>query len=289
MQAQSLSIVVPRPLVDGKVDRCVNRCKFCCSHMHEDSFTMNDRWMDKDYLARLIFASRAGVDSVVLTGDGEPLQNWNFLERFFQWNNALQVSFQNIDLQTSGVFLDNKSLVRLRDLGVTTIALSINDIFNDENHAKIACTPRDLRFKLDDLCKKIKSFGFNLRLSLNMLNHYMDYTDEEIFKRCKQLGADQVIFRKMYTSVTRTREDDWVKENALGDLGLASINTYVVDHGTLLGYLSFGAKKYSVDEMSVVVDNDCMSQEAKVVYRYLILQSDGKLYTRWNDRGSLIF
>jgi hypothetical protein len=53
--------------------------------------------------------------------------------------------------------------------------------------------------------------------------------------------------------------------------------------------LPFGASKYSRYGIGLVVDEDCMATEAKDVYKYLILREDGHLYSRWNDKGSLIF
>jgi hypothetical protein len=41
--------------------------------------------------------------------------------------------------------------------------------------------------------------------------------------------------------------------------------------------------------MSVVVDDDCMSTEVKEDVKYLILQPNCKLYTKWDDEGSLLF
>ena len=48
-------------------------------------------------------------------------------------------------------------------------------------------------------------------------------------------------------------------------------------------------KIYDIDEMSMVVDDDCMSGEVKEDVKYLILQPNCKLYTKWDDRGSLLF
>ena len=53
--------------------------------------------------------------------------------------------------------------------------------------------------------------------------------------------------------------------------------------------LPFGALRYSVDGISTVVDDDCMNQEVKDTLKYLILRPDCKLYTKWDDAGSLLF
>ena len=43
--------------------------------------------------------------------------------------------------------------------------------------------------------------------------------------------------------------------------------------------------------ISTVLDDDCMSKNNTNdgVIRYLILREDGKLYSQWDDKGSLIF
>ena len=42
--------------------------------------------------------------------------------------------------------------------------------------------------------------------------------------------------------------------------------------------------------MSTVVDEDCMAKsEEKKALKYLILRPNCKLYTQWDDKGSLLF
>ena len=72
------------------------------------------------------------------------------------------------------------------------------------------------------------------------------------------------------------------------------MSNYVMLHGSPLGILPYGAIKYSLHGMAVVVDNDCMAKgklpdAEKDAYKYLILQPDCKLYSQWDDPASLIF
>lgn len=69
------------------------------------------------------------------------------------------------------------------------------------------------------------------------------------------------------------------------------LQNYVWTHGKVLGVLPHGAVKYSVDELCVVMDEDCMDKREKTGedYKYLILQPDCKLYSQWDDPASLIF
>ena len=99
----------------------------------------------------------------------------------------------------------------------------------------------------------------------------------------------------------------WIKENKCGDDVLNYINTYIRLNGVKLERFSFGSLKllllqYSIDEMSVVVDDNCMANTEKhnklldeysmfreESIRYYIIREDGRLYTRWDDLASLIF
>ena len=298
MQIQTLSIVVPTP-------RCINNCAFCVSKMANDKeypnqIEKNVRFFDlyeADYIKRMQFARDNGCNTIILTGDGEPLQNKAFLKNFAHWNASLRSPFQWIELQTSGVMLNDEALRFLRNtVGVTTISVSISDMFFDMNNNKIIGTPPNYPICLDDLTLEIKRYDFNLRLSINLITVYDSYTMEEIFKQVKNLRADQVIFRKLYSDGAEherefemTPEAAWVKNNACNQDTLAAINQYILNHGTALEKLPFGATRYDVDGISAVLDDNCMPQETTDVFRYLVLRSNCKLYSRWDRKASLIF
>ena len=47
---------------------------------------------------------------------------------------------------------------------------------------------------------------------------------------------------------------------------------------------------YDIEEMSMVVDDDCMSENVdKDTYKYLVLRENCKLYSHWETKASLIF
>jgi len=309
MDIQSISVVVP-------TKACVNNCKFCVSKMHDNPYCNN--FDEIAYRKRIKRAAIANVTTLILTGTGEPLQNSTFLHLLegvlIDENNP----FPNIELQTTGVLLDQVSehirsgeavyfnAVFLRALGVNTISLSVSDIFDSENNWNIIGAPKKLRRDLPELCKFIKDQGFNLRLSLNMTNVYDNKYPEDILMRCKELGADQITFRKLYGGGYDTPESEWVDENACKDKVITQIEEYIageVWHEHASGYeyrkggegkrgykLPFGAWVYSIDGMSVAIDDDCMAKnESNENLKYVILRENGKLYWAWDDEGSLIF
>lgn len=297
MNIQSLSIVVPNK-------NCINNCVFCVSKMHCDTYKnqMDDNlpFFDlyvKDYLKRLDFARSNGCNTVMLTGNTEPQQNRKFLTYFGLFMQMMKSPFNWIEMQTTGVLLDQNYLRFLRNhVGVSVISLSVSSLQDDENMAIIGC-PENVRINLKELCSEIKRYDFTLRLSLNLSDCFERYSPAALFDACKALGADQVTLRILYSASQSTHQGKWVSEHKLQTSHTQAIAQYIHDHGTILGQLPYGAIKYALHGMSVVLDNDCMSKRIQSsvddveldTYKYLILQPDCKLYSAWDDPASLIF
>ena len=287
MVIQTLSIEVP-------TNGCVNKCKFCVSKTHCDSYVnrMNDNYFVSDLKRRLKYALLHKIDTIILTGKGEVLQNIPYLTTLDTILKGMDNPFPVIELQTSGVMLSDGNLTFLREMGVSTISLSISNIFNDDRNMEIIGVHESLKFKLTDLCKKIKDFGFNIRLSLNMTNDYSSTLPIEYFIQSSKLGASQITFRELYNSKNGTKEDLWVIENKVSDEHMNFIKNFILTNGRPLYKLPFGATVYSFDGISTVIDSDCMNTKKDVndeVLKYLILREDNRLYTHWNDIGSLRF
>jgi len=233
VEVQSLSICVP-----GK---CVNNCAYCVSQMHESPY--QDRVKTelieytystpaelpralKDYYKRLKFGRDNGTNSIVITGSCEPLQHKSFLRMFASLNGMLPSPYLSIDLQTTGVFLTDANLDWLRDeIGVTTIALSIADIFDRQRNFDLQVVPEKLRFNIVDLCDKIREKGFTLRLCLNLTDVYKDCPPENLFAAAHQMGAEQLVLRQMFAETGGTTEkDNWIREHALPVEPLITVN-----------------------------------------------------------------
>jgi len=296
MNIQSLSIVVPNK-------KCINDCAFCVSKMHtEDYKNMMDSNLpfydlyEKDYIKRLEFARDNGCNTVMLTGNSEPQQNRGFLQRFGTMNNNLPRPFRWIEMQTTGVLIDEPYLRFLRNhVGVSTISISLSSL-DDKQNSEYNGTPIGNEVDIEALCQMIKKYDFNLRLSLNLTNYYnyiKSFEDiESLFDQLySRFGADQVTFRVLYTSKKLTKQDEWINQNNCDDEVIKRIIKYVKIKGNKLETLSYGAIKYSVKDVSVVIDNDCMAEDTEKidVYKYLILRENCKLYSKWDDKASLIF
>ena len=295
MKAQSLSVVVPN-------QKCINDCAFCVSKMSDDRYKnqMDDNlpFFDlyvKDYLKRLDFAQRNGCNTIMLTGDSEPQQNRKFLTYFGLFMQMMKNPFDWIEMQTTGVLLDQNYLRFLRNhVGVNVISLSVSSFDNTENRKIIGC-PVGVEINLPELCKEIKRYDFTLRLSLNLSDAFEQYEPQALFEKCKELGADQVTLRVLYADHDTKKQSEWVRKHAMRERTVEHIAAYAKVKGVPIGRLPYGALKVSLNGMSVVIDDDCMGkrgwQEAYTEenYKYLILRPDCKLYSAWDDPASLIF
>jgi pyruvate-formate lyase-activating enzyme len=286
MKIQSLSVLVP-------TKGCVNRCPFCVSEMHKEKYSDEVLWGEIEKRLRFVSAKNS-CDTLILTGaPGEAQQNKEFLKMFGMINKQLLFPYYWIELQSTGVMFPND--MRLlweefkfltNDVGVTTISLSISDIFDLENNKKILGYKKPSLNTLE-LCKAIKKWGFNLRISINMLSLYNSYSPKQIIDRAKELEADQITFRKLY-AYGGSEQAGYVRGNSCLKSKINEINDYIIHNGEKLQILPFGAIKYSVDGVSVVVDSDCMNKETKEALKFVILRGN-KLYSRWDNKSSLLF
>ena len=304
MEIQSLSVVVPNK-------QCINNCAFCVSKMHCDAYRnqMDDNlpFFDlylKDYLKRLEFARHNGCNTVMLTGNSEPQQNRKFLTYFGLFMQMMRDPFQWVEMQMTGVMLNANYLRFLRNhVGVNLISLSLSS-FNCEENASIIGMPANYEVDIAQLCCDIKKYDFSLRLSINLsdafeLEHSPELSAERIFHVCKMFCADQVTLRVLYSADDGTPQAQWVRTHQASRPLIRALAAYIKSRGRILGVLPYGAVKYSLDGMSVVLDDDCMGKGVSNIdaspraqndtYKYLILQPDCKLYSQWDDPASLIF
>ncbi|PKK95784.1 MAG: radical SAM protein [Tenericutes bacterium HGW-Tenericutes-4] len=288
MIIQSLSVVVPNKA-------CMNACKFCVSRMRVDDYKNNLQENSEDYelyiedyKKRLEFARDNGCNTVILTGISEPQQNKKFLSLFAKLNGELPSVFKRVEMQTTGTLLNLDYLKFLRQVvGITTIALSISSFKNEENIEIIGMREK---LNLEELCKNIKDQGFNLRLSVNLSKVFDTYTPEQFMKECENLKVDQLTLRVLYESgESNLPQNKWIQENKIRDSFLEEFKAYIKTYGRPLELMEFGQMRYSLKNISLVIDDDCMSLQVKDTLKYLILREDCKLYTKWDDKGSLLF
>lgn len=300
--AQSLSICVP-----GK--KCINQCKFCVSCMHADAYKNQmdenlpfyDLYLE-DYVKRMIFAKENDANIMMITGDIEPLQNRHFLQTLALINKYVLPqrgcsAFNWIEIQTSAVGFDENYARFLRNtVGVSVLSLSLSS-FDDEKNAEIVGMPKNMKVNIQEVCELAKKYDFTLRLSLNMSQEMLRSVGgtlnykiaENIFNKAKKLCADQITFRKFYTDGDN-EQSKWINENAVSDEFFEALHEYVKNHGRIIGTLPYGYSQYSVNGISVVIDEDCMNEAKaqKDTSKYFVIRPDCKLYDGWN-KEDIIF
>ena len=294
MNIQSLSVCVP-------AKRCINDCKFCCSKMHtadyDDLFTDINGFANyaDDMRKRLAYARENGCNTCMLTGNNEPQQNKEYLRVFSEVNRSLPQPFLNIEMQTSGAFIDADFLSFFKNaVGVTTVAISVACLDDDAENRDMIQT-KDDTLCLAALCSEIKKRNMNLRICLNMndgiLAHHA-YTPESVISLCGALQADQITFRALWSPDDATAQGKWIAGHVTEKTFdfIAALKKDIKAKGKYLDTLEYGADRYDYHGFSVVVDEDSMSQEEKKsAVKYLILRPNGHLYSKWDTKASLIF
>ena len=307
MQIQSLSIVVPNK-------GCVNKCPFCVSRMvksntYENLMDINHPCYDinvREYLNRLRYVADNGCHTLMLTGTAEPQQNKQFLATFALLHQQIGSPFSNIEMQTTGFRLDkDRNYIRfLRNfVGVNTIALSINSLDDVENckvlgQELVVLPPDELEphteaiapLDLHSLCALLKEYDFNIRCCFNLTDRFNDNTVEDVFEAAKtKFYANQITFRKLYSSDENTEQGQWIKEHQIA-LNFTHALKEFLDAKPTIGKTAYGATCHDVDGMSVIYDTDCMGKNPETeVKKFLILRPNCKLYSQWDSPASLVF
>ena len=294
MNIQSLSVCVP-------AKRCINDCLFCCSKMHpaeyDDHFSDICAYSDyaDDLRKRLQYARENDCNTCMLTGNNEPQQNREFLRVFGEINKSLSSPFLNIEMQTSGAFINEQFLDFLKySVGVTTIAISVACLDSDTTNRSFIQT-KDDALCLEALCRAIKQRNINLRICLNMNDSILvqhPFTPQSIIDICQKFDADQITFRALWSAGEDTPQGRWIRQNVtIKTAGLIeALKADILRNGRYLDTLTYGTKRYDFHGFSVVIDEDSMSKEDKdTAIKYLILRQNGHLYSKWDSKASLIF
>ena len=214
---------------------------------------------------------------------------------FSEVNRSLRMPFLNIEMQTTGAFIDGPFLDFFKNaVGLTTCAVSVACLDDDRRNREITGT-RDEKLSLSVFCREVKNRNINLRLCLNMNDEMLlhhDYSPESIAALCGELGADQITFRALWSPGSDTPQGEWIDQHVT-DRTLNCIEMLKEDirrNGRYLDTLEYGSDRYDYHGFSVVIDEDCMSQEnRKDAIKYLILRPNGHLYTKWDSAASLVF
>lgn len=308
---QSLSICCP-----SATGKCINHCKTCTARQHTNPYKNKydgcrsdciEYW--EDVVKRMKHARDKGCSTLMLTGSNEPQQNRRWLEGLYLAMKALPNPFNNIEIQTTGAFLDRDFLRMLKAIGVTTVAVSAFNVMSDEINRGVE-ENADKNLSLQELCDNIYDLGMNVRICVNVTDEVLtarqkkrltgaEETEKtelislftkDILARCSELHASQVTFRKMWAN-KGTPEAEWIHSHEeYAPYILSEIKTAVKENGTLINVLPYGAARYDYMGFSIVIDTDSMAKDtSNVATKYYIIREDGKMYSSWDSTASLVF
>ncbi len=231
----------------------------------------------------------------MLTGTSEPQQNKQFLNTFALLHELIGKPFTNIEMQTTGFWLDDADYLRfLRNfVGVNTVALSISAP-DPEKNAELIGHPfnkedgRTVDFT--EVIRMLKQYDFNVRLCFNLTKYFKFENALGFFDWCSNtLHADQITFRKLYVSDKKTSQGEWIDENGITPEALYTL-VGALKIFPVIGKTIYGADIISINNMSVIFDDDCMGKNpTKNAVKYLILRPNCKLYSSWDTAASLVF
>ena len=291
MKAASLSV--------NLCGSCNAKCPFCISKMAWKTGMRNNYKLFNGFHKALKYATYHRVDTLLVTGSGEPTL---YEDRGLTVNDyaheAERLNMPVRELQTNGF----KIWIEIQEDGIKAVAkkykwfthISISAAStNPKSSAHIMGLSEDYSYR--ELAKHLSDLGFIVRIQLN-LNHLGNqyilldrYTKRLAESGVHQLSLHQI--QKPWEDIKPGGEKyaAWIDQYAWNDEQCQDIWDQVIKGGTHLRNLSFGAKVYDYNGLSVAVTH-CMDMKANDdgSVRSLILQPDGHVYHHWNYRGSIL-
>ncbi len=295
MKATSLSINLCGP--------CNAKCPFCISKMTWKTGARDNEKLIEALPKAFGYAKYHGVDTVLVTGSGEPMitkYSAESIAAIARDDYAIPIR----ELQTNGYRLwEYKDSLSDSFPGLSAFThISISAASpSPEISAKIMGLPEDYNYLR--LARALSELGFIVRIQLN-LNHegfknngMMPY-GWRIESFCAILSREYGVHQLSLHQIQKPwgpiksggrKYAEWIDKYAWTTEECEALWNQVAKQGTFLRTLSFGAKVYDVNGVSVAVTH-CMDMEAAQndQVRSLILQPDGHIYHHWNYRGSIL-
>jgi pyruvate-formate lyase-activating enzyme len=300
MKATSMSIVVG--------DRSCNaRCPFCISRL-TTAIRIEPKAgvrVDADRFNNACrYAVSCGVNTVILTGNGEPTL---FPELLTFYAREAAEHFPLVELQTNGIVLyrmlkDNQAILSPyhHDLSlnkVTTFAISCVGWGNGLQHAIMQ--PDGERIDLWELVDMLHDHGKSVRLSCVMFCGGVQdiYGVYEMARIAKKHAVEQLNF----TPVTHPRSElfdlsdkmeavrSWIAQYSLTPPQWRIIQHHLDENATLLLEQLHGARIYDYLGQNICLSNCLTHSTDPETMRQLIWYPDNHLRYSWEYPGAIIF
>jgi hypothetical protein len=222
------------------------------------------------------------ISSVLLTGKGEPLLNFDCILKLLD-----EFSYLPIELQTNGLLLNAENTEQLHLHGLNTAAISVDsgeDIFN-----------------LKEQFDLLNAFNLNIRLTYMLINDKIEpkYFLHNLIGICKDKNVKQLSFRKVSIpdeiapNNLAEKTALWINET-LPEKRFTKyeqeLNSLIEKEGTPIRKLNFGPVIYDYQGIGVTIFPYCIQNSSgDDDIRSLIYQEDGHLYTSWGSKASILF
>lgn len=270
MKADSLSVVVPNK-------GCAKACPYCVSRMTDSFDTEFDTMMLNAPTVKK-FAERAGINNVIFTSKGEPLENMQGLSMLIN-------EFRDLpkEVHTDGEPLkDPNVVIDLANSGIHIVAISVDS---------------QEQFKtLLPAISIFKHMGLIVRINV-IVNDGFSFSEacfpEWWIMQANKAGVRHVTFRKLTfpKDVEETPELEWIRENTHNNQDFFKMLSWRLDKSATRGLITaHGEIFYDYMGVSIILQKKCIQEHPhENAIRSLIFQTDGHLYTHWGRKGSIIF
>ncbi len=268
MKASNLSINVPNK-------GCNKSCPYCVSNMSggKEICKSTQNFYRNMRKVKLI-VKNTGVNTIMLSGKGEPLLNMDDLFLITQ-----EFADYPMEIQTNGILLrDGKIVAQLYEFSISTVAISVDSLSQLE--------------WLKPVLKNLKSYEFNIRLTVNLVDEIMNNLSADYFlEYCKENYVNQISFREItipvnYVSTASSlKTKEWVEKNVSANSFIRFMRTFnnlIKSKGIFVQKLAFGASIYMVEGVSFTYFDYCIqdSNDGDDI-RSFIYWDDGHMSTTW--------
>ncbi len=286
MQIQTFSVVAGSAA-------CNARCPFCVARMtglELDNREPEVNW--RNFRKACNFAKMKGVDTVLITGKGEPTlfpqQMTKYLERLESWD------FPFIELQTNGKQIAtndfNRHLVDWYDYGLSTIALSIVHYKAERNQEVYQLAGGYL--DLPALIEKLHHYRFSVRLTLMMFDGFIDSPETlvEMIEFCLAHKVEQLTIRPIEKPSAAEDQEafQFVKDKGLSKEQKQWIAHFLEEKAKLQWTLPHGALVYDFCGQNICLTNCLTISPETNDLRQIIFFPDGHLRANWQYKGAII-
>lgn len=281
MKANNLTISIP-------YKGCNKDCPYCISKLTGHIHSSDEELMRWNIEKVKTLANNASINSVLITGKGEPLLNMSAVEYF-----GKQFNHYPLEIQTNGIILDNEIISDLQFWGYDIISISVD---NDTNIEK---TIKDINI-INNEFNMVSRISIVVEKPSQFLSDVYGEKSNIESRFLSRLGAHQYIFRNL-TYPTKGKSK---KEGTTHSPQEYDVMNYIDTHSDYSSYFNlyhyfkenarvirttpFGIEIFSYKGYSIAFSDYCIQEEVDDEIRSLIFLENGHVYTSWNDVATLI-